>query len=519
MTEETTLNPDEMKKILKEYRIKEKEEKKNQERLDKIHSQEEWLWNLEYDSKGVLMKSITNYVDLLTKCPNLGQFCYDTYTEKRMYRDINGNEVEFSDSLYRSFYRWSEQYMSPCDMKKCETAMLTVSDDNSYNSGIQLLDSLSWDGVPRIETFFIDILGAKDTPLVREMTKQWLVGGVQRIYNPGCKNENVLILTGPQGCGKTTTLQWLSGKLGFDNNINLSGTPQDIGQKLQMCWFVCFDELATLSKRESADYKNWLSIETDIYRQPYGRIPEKHPRHNIYCGTTNETNFLRDNTDRTERRMWVIECNRTQKEWRETYHDRLTPELWGQIWSECVYIYKTTPDFCPYLSPELYDDFVEQQRQYKNYNSDETELLIEYLNKPYYLDKDGNFKDVDDMINQMKGTTTTPNGTSLQYINHIPQSYVSKIYTDILKQKRIDHNCMRNVLDGNWCVKKNKCRIGRQNLMFYIRGVWKSMEDDTVDRVFWNYTNQSDNMIDDMIGGVDGNIIFTMDNRSREVCS
>ena len=118
MTEETTLNPEEMKKILKEYRIKEKEEKKNQERLDKIHSQEEWLWNLEYDSKGVLMKSITNYVDLLTKCPNLGQFCYDTYTKKGMYRDISGNKVEFSDSLYRSFYRCSEQYMSPCDMRR-----------------------------------------------------------------------------------------------------------------------------------------------------------------------------------------------------------------------------------------------------------------------------------------------------------------------------------------------------------------------------------------------------------------
>ena len=39
MTEKTTINTDEMKKILKEYRIREKEEKKNQERLDKIHSQ------------------------------------------------------------------------------------------------------------------------------------------------------------------------------------------------------------------------------------------------------------------------------------------------------------------------------------------------------------------------------------------------------------------------------------------------------------------------------------------------
>jgi hypothetical protein len=67
MTEKTTINQDEMKKILKEYRIREKEEKKNQERLDKIHSQEEWLWNLEYNSMGVLMKSITDYADLLTK--------------------------------------------------------------------------------------------------------------------------------------------------------------------------------------------------------------------------------------------------------------------------------------------------------------------------------------------------------------------------------------------------------------------------------------------------------------------
>ena len=40
MTNTENLNPDEMKKILKEYRIREKEEKKNQERLDKIHSQE-----------------------------------------------------------------------------------------------------------------------------------------------------------------------------------------------------------------------------------------------------------------------------------------------------------------------------------------------------------------------------------------------------------------------------------------------------------------------------------------------
>jgi hypothetical protein len=240
-------------------------------------------------------KTIQNWRTMLgsifEKCPDIGEFCYDLYTDQRIYRDLDGNDYEFSDSLYRKFYEWSENYISPCNMKLCETAMLTLSDQHTFNSAQQRLDNLIWDGVKRVETFFIDTLGVEDTPLVREMTKLWLVGAVQRIYEPGCKNENILILTGAQGCGKTQTLTWLSGELGFDNNINLSSSEQEIGQKLKMCWFVCFDELSSLSKREAAEYKNWLSIQTDTYRLPYGRLPEKSPRHNVYCGTTNEMTF------------------------------------------------------------------------------------------------------------------------------------------------------------------------------------------------------------------------------------
>lgn len=471
------------KKQMKEIKEREKIELQKQKRQEKILSNEEWMRDLDYDKNGDLKKSLTNYVELFEKCPDLGTFCYDTYTEQRKYIDTDGKEYEFSDSLYRQFYEWTENYITPCNMGLCETGMLRVSDKNTYNSGVRLLESLEWDGVPRVETFFIDTLGVEDTPLTREMTKKWLVGGVQRIYEPDCKNENILILTGSQGCGKTQTLTWLSGKLGFDNNINLSGSEQEIGQKLKVCWFVCFDELSTLSKRESSEYKNWLSIQVDTYRLPYGRTPEKSPRHNIYCGTTNETTFLRDNTDRTERRMWVLKCNRTQKEWRETYYNTLTPELWEQIWSECVHIYKTSPNFCPYLSTSMYDVFIEQQRQYKDYNSDVSDLLLEYLDKPYYLNENGNFRDQDDMINQMKNIQSEyPVGTTLQYINHIPQSYVTKICTELLHQKKVDHNCMRNVLDGKWCVKKNKCRIGGLNLKFYIRGIWKDMEQDLHER-------------------------------------
>lgn len=503
MTKEDNKNQSatELKFKLQETIKQEKQQKKEQQRIEKIHQNEKWLWDLDYDKNGNLIRSLTNYIKLLSACPDIGEFCFDTYTQRRLYTDMDGVEYEFSDSLYRKFYQWSEQYICPCDEKKCVTAMLSMSDQNSYNSAIQQFENLIWDGVPRLEGFFIDTLGAEDTPLVREMTKLWLVGAVQRIYEPGCKNENVLILTGSQGCGKTSTLMWLSGDFGFDNNINLSQSEQTTSQKLQQCWFVCFDELATLSKRESAEYKNWLSIQIDTYREPYARTPEKHLRHNVYCGTTNETNFLRDNSDRTERRMWVIQCSRTQKEWSEQYHSSLTNELWEQIWGESVHLYKNTTNFRPYLPAAMYDDFVNQQKRYKDYNSDITELLLEYLNRPYYLDKNGWFKDTDDMLKQMQQISGDyhPN-TTKQYINHIQQSYVSVIMTELLHQKKVDHKCMRNILDGQWCVKRNRKRLYGKNLVCYIRGEWDNMELDIEKEVNRKYNDvnnvQSEQLFD-----------------------
>jgi flagellar biosynthesis GTPase FlhF len=223
---------DQIKKEYKEAKRKENEELKESQRQQNIRKNPEWMWDLQYDNFGNLKRSLTNYIGLLTKCDGIGQFKYDVYTKKRMYIDSTGKKIEFSDSLYREFFKWTEQYISPCDEKKCIDSMMYISDQNSYNSATQLLDNLIWDGVSRLETLFIDILGANDNPLIREMTKQWMVGAVQRLYNPGCKNENVLILTGSQGCGKTSTLMWLAGKLGFDNTIDISRSEQETGQKL-----------------------------------------------------------------------------------------------------------------------------------------------------------------------------------------------------------------------------------------------------------------------------------------------
>jgi hypothetical protein len=59
---------------------------------------------------------------------------------------------------------------------------------------------------------------------------------------------------------------------------------------------------------------------------------------------------------------------------------------------------------------------------------------------------------------------------------------------------------MRNVLDGQWCVKKNRKRLYGKNLVCYIRGEWDNMELDIEKEVNRKYNDvnnvQSEQLFD-----------------------
>ena len=74
-----------------------------------------------------------------------------------------------------------------------------------------MIESKTWDGNKRIETLFIDYLGAEDNHYNREVTKKWMMGAVARIYHPGIKYDSMIILYGGQGDGKSTTVSKLGG--------------------------------------------------------------------------------------------------------------------------------------------------------------------------------------------------------------------------------------------------------------------------------------------------------------------
>ena len=462
-----------------------KEDAKIEKRNAMIASYPQWAQGLIFAENGKPESSITNFCYYFDNNPLYkGHLTYDNYTSRYTF-----NQDIFNDKLYRKIILEVDKTIKVSKPNTVIDSLKTVADSYSRNSATDMLDQLKWDGVKRLETLFIDHLKVKDTELNRIITRTWVVGAVKRLYEPGCPNENVLILTGGQGVGKSLTLKWLAGDFGFDAAINISSKEQEYGMKLQNCWFCCFDELSGLSKKAAAEYKNWFSITCDSYRPPYGHEVETKDRHNAYCATTNDATFLKDYSDNNERRMWVLECHGTKEDGYKNAELR-TDKLWRQIMAEAVYYYKKNPDFIPYLGAEWVDQLAEKQKKFKDYNSDDLgNMLCEILDRPYILQENGDFSSVDDLLRQIKQGyryRCAEPGEKIGYINHISHAAVKRIVRDILGTSQ-KHEYFKAALDGRWCVKMKQTTINKKVGKYYVRGTWKNDKEEIINKIVKEY--------------------------------
>ena len=477
------------KAAMKELREQEKIEAKKAKREDRINSLDEWARGFDFDENGKIKHTSPNYIYLFENHPSFKDaLCYDSYTDKFIYNH-RGKEITFNDDFYRETQVEIEKFIEEYKPNRTIDALKTVAKKRTFNSATDLLDALKWDGKPRVETLFIDQLGVEDTKLNREITRRWLVGAVQRLYKPGSQNDCMLILTGGQGCGKSSTLKWLAGPFGFDESISISSTEQDYGMKLHNSWICCFDEYSGLNKKEAAEYKNWLSKQIDSYRPPYGRAVEDHARHNAYCATTNDDTFLKDHTDVQERRMWVLKCRLSQKDG-YTMHDTRTDKLWRQILAEAVHMYKSDEDFIPYLPMDMLDELSNQQLQYKDFNTDNVgEQLLEILDRPYWIGTDGHIGSVDDLINQIKkgyDYRASKANEELACLNYIPQSAVKRIMKEVLGNTK-KHDYLKMALNGHWCYVKQTMVISGKTGHYYVRGQWTDQKLTKFEKKFKKY--------------------------------
>jgi predicted P-loop ATPase len=185
-----------------------------------------------------------------------------------------------------------------------QEAVSVLADGNRFHPVRLWLQSLKWDGTPRIAHWLIDFLGADDAEYARFVGKWWLMGAVARAMKPGCKFDYVLVLEGLQGKKKSSAFDALGGEWFGDNDLDFANKDSMLALQGKLIYEIA--ELGALARSDERKQKSFLSRRFDEFRPPYGRGFVRVPRQLVFCGTTNEWEWNKDPTG--GRRFWPIPC-------------------------------------------------------------------------------------------------------------------------------------------------------------------------------------------------------------------
>lgn len=184
-------------------------------------------------------------------------------------------------------------------------AMIKVAKENKYDSAIDFIRSVEWDKKDRLDTWLCSVYGVENDELHRAIGSNWIKGLVNRIVNPGCKFDYVLVIEGKQGSYKSTSLSTLvMMPKGYSGHLEttMSLDSKDFFMQMQGKLIIEFSEGETLSKSETKKMKAIITTTTDTFRPPYERLPRDFPRRCVYAMTTNESEYLKDATGN---RRWL----------------------------------------------------------------------------------------------------------------------------------------------------------------------------------------------------------------------
>lgn len=312
--------------------------------LEELKKHQDLRSKLTRTNKGEVEATIENIRTILEEDPTLkGKYYYDLFAERYMVLEAlpwdspdQSYPRDWTDTDDDQFKNYLERAFKIYHLKKTEAGINVAFSNHSIHPIKEYLESLEWDGKERINTLLIDYFGAADNAFTRESVRTWLMAAVARIYEPGLKYDEMLILVGDEGIGKSTFFNRLGGKWFTDSLDQFKG--KDAYETLQGSWIIEIGELASFRKHEMDEIRAFLSKETDKYRPPYGRRTATRGRQCVFAGTTNAATFLRD---KNNRRYYPIQLG--ERPATKNVFINLKQSEVDQIWAEAYHAWQYMP--------------------------------------------------------------------------------------------------------------------------------------------------------------------------------
>lgn len=338
---------------------------------------DDWQTQLDTDRKGNFLSTINNIFLIIENDKKLkGRIAFDEFENRLIakknlpWRVVTPFNQDFTDDDDECLAHYLESKKIPFSYVQKALAKIRIT--HSFHPVREYLSSVKWDRGERIESLFIDYLGAEDSDYTRAITRKTLIAGVARIYSPGCKFDNVPVIIGKQGIGKSTLISKL-GRQWFSNNLGDVHSKEAM-ENLRGVWIMEIGEFAKLKNAEVEAVKNYIASTIDMYRPAYGRKVARFPRQCVFIGSTNIWDFLRDPSG--NRRFWPVATGVTEPV--KSVFDDLTDYEIDQIWAEAVVYYRRKESLD--LSDEI-KQAAETIQESHMVESGQTGIIQDYLEK------------------------------------------------------------------------------------------------------------------------------------------
>lgn len=208
-----------------------------------------------------------------------------------------GEWRQFLDADYVTLrIRMEQKGFKPVGRELVRDVVHLVAWENRFDTAVEWLDRLKWDGVPRVESFFIDYFGVEDTPYHRAVARYLWSALAGRVLQPGVKADMVPILIGDQGIRKSTAVAALSPARDFFCEISFHEKDEALARKMRGRLVAEIGELRGLHTRELETIKAFIARTQEDWTPKYKEYNTKFDRRVVMVGTTNQEQFLADET-------------------------------------------------------------------------------------------------------------------------------------------------------------------------------------------------------------------------------
>ena len=280
-------------------------------------------------------------------------------TGKPEYFDLDDGHWKEWDDLHESQTRnFFQQSYGLYSKQMLEDAISIYFGMHHVNPVLDMLNALKWDGKPRVEHALHDVMKCEDTPYIRECSRLIFAGGVHRAFNPGCKFDDMIVLIGNQGAGKSTFVRWLNMEDRWFREIKTISGKEGI-EAIRGVWIGEVAELMAMTRvKESEAVKAYITSQEDSYRPPYAKHVVTIPRRCCFIGTTNNPQFLSDKTG--NRRFYPVKV--CVDGYALLNHEKEVRDYIAQAWAEAVQMFHDGK-LQPFAKKELLEQIRAAQAQ------------------------------------------------------------------------------------------------------------------------------------------------------------